>query len=225
MQRKFITNLALLLSLNFLIKPFWILGIDRSVQNAVGAEDYGFYFALFNFSFLLNIILDFGITNFNNKNIAQNQHLLIKHLSGIVVLKFILSVIYAIATLLAAYVIGYNNDQFNLLFLLIFNQFLLSFILYLRSNLSGLHLFKTDSLVSVLDRVIMIIICSVLLWGNVTGQAFRIEWFVYTQTAAYLLTAMVAFILVFYKAEFTRLKWNLPFSLMILKQRDRKSVV
>ena len=69
MQKKFVTNLALLLFLNLLIKPFWILGIDRSVQNSVGAADYGMYFALFNFSFLLNIILDFGITNFNNKNI------------------------------------------------------------------------------------------------------------------------------------------------------------
>ncbi len=35
MQKKFITNLALLLLLNLLIRPFWILGIDRAVQNAV----------------------------------------------------------------------------------------------------------------------------------------------------------------------------------------------
>ncbi|MFI5220594.1 MAG: polysaccharide biosynthesis protein, partial [Bacteroidia bacterium] len=62
MQKKFITNLGFLLFLNLLIKPFWILGIDRSVQNTVGAEIYGQYYALFNFSFLLNILLDIGIT-------------------------------------------------------------------------------------------------------------------------------------------------------------------
>ena len=72
MQRKFITNLALVLALNLLIKPFWILGIDRAVQNAVGTEQYGFYYSIFGFSFLLNILLDLGITNFNNKNISQN---------------------------------------------------------------------------------------------------------------------------------------------------------
>ena len=72
MQRKFITNLALLLFLNFLIKPFWLFGIDRTVQNSVLAEDYGIYFTLFNFSMLFNILLDVGITNFNNKNIAQH---------------------------------------------------------------------------------------------------------------------------------------------------------
>jgi len=31
--------------------------------------------------------------------------------------------------------------------------------MYLRSNLQGLHLFKTDSIVSVLDRIIMIALC------------------------------------------------------------------
>lgn len=218
MQRKFLTNLALLLFLNILIKPFWILGIDRSVQNVVGAEDYGFYFALLNFSFLLNILLDLGITNFNNKNIAQNNYLLSKHFSSIVVLKLALACIYSLITLLAGYLMGYSYEQFKLLFLLAFNQFLLSFILYLRSNLAGLHLFKTDSVISVLDRILMIVICGILLWGNVTEQIFQIEWLVYAQTAAYVLTVFAAFLLVLTKAKFMRLKWNFPFFVMILKQ-------
>ena len=37
MLKKFLKNIALVLFLNLLIKPFWILGIDRSVQNVVGA--------------------------------------------------------------------------------------------------------------------------------------------------------------------------------------------
>ena len=71
MQKKFITNLLILLCLNLLIKPFWILVIEPHVQNSVGNGSYGEYFAIANFSFLLNILLDFGITNFNNKNIAH----------------------------------------------------------------------------------------------------------------------------------------------------------
>ena len=94
MLKKFLKNIALVLFLNLLIKPFWILGIDRTVQNVVGVADYGFYYSIFSFSFLLNILLDFGITNFNNKNIAQNNHLLRKHLSSIIVLKLILGFIY-----------------------------------------------------------------------------------------------------------------------------------
>ena len=100
MQKTFIKNLALLLALNLLIKPFWVFGIEREVQEVVKTENYGLYFALFNFSFLLNILLDFGITNFNNKNIAQNNHLITKHFSSILVLKLMLGVALSLILIL-----------------------------------------------------------------------------------------------------------------------------
>src|SRR5690349_13405381 len=128
MQRKFVTNLALILTLNLLIKPFWILGIDRYVQIAVGSEVYGNYYALFNFSFLLNIILDFGITNFNNKNIAQNNHLLSKHFASIVVLRMMLAIVFVVITMIGGIIIGYSWDMLKMLLVLIFNQALISFI-------------------------------------------------------------------------------------------------
>ncbi|MEI6852322.1 MAG: oligosaccharide flippase family protein, partial [Bacteroidota bacterium] len=185
-HRKFITNLLILLFLNLLIKPFWILGIDRTVQNTVGAEQFGFYFAVFNLTFIFNIFLDLGLTNFNNKNIAQNHHLLNKHFSSLLILKFLLAIVYCVITISAGLIIGYNSQQMLLLLVLCFNQFLTSFILYLRSNISGLHFFKTDSVISVLDRVIMIIICGALLWGHIFNEPFRIEWFIFAQTASYI---------------------------------------
>lgn len=218
MQKKFITNLALLLLLNLLIKPFWILGIDREVQNAIGSEGYGLYFALFNFSFLLNSFLDIGLTNFNNRNIAQNEHLLGKHFSNIVSLKLILGLVYIIVTLIAAFAFNYNSYEIFLLLILSFNQFLISFVLYLRSNISGLHMFKTDSIISVLDRLVMIAICAVLLWTNITEGEFKIEWFVYTQTAGYGITALVAFFVVYKKAGMFKVHWNPSFYISILKK-------
>lgn len=218
MKRKFVTNLALLIFLNLLVKPFWIFGIDRTVQNVVGAEQYGLYFALFNFSLLLNIILDLGITNYNNRNIAQHNQLLSKHLSNIVVLKFLLAIFYLIISLSAALIIGYEWKQMKLLLFLVMNQFLISFTLYLRSNLSGLQHFKTDSIVSILDRILMIIICSVLLWGHVTDSPFSIAWFVYAQTVAYLLTALITFVIVWSKLDFLRLNFDLSFFIVFLRQ-------
>ncbi len=218
MQRKFITNLALVLVLNLLIKPFWILGVDRSVQNAVGTDAFGIYYALFNFSFLLNIILDVGITNFNNTNISQNNHLLNKHLSSIIVLRFLLAGIYLIVTMIVGFVIGYDTLQLKILIFMAFNQVLISFILYLRSNIAGLHLFKTDSVISVLDRLIMIMICGMLLWGHVTDKPFQIEWYIYAQTASYLVTLLITAVIVIDRARLKRLRWNMPFFLMILKK-------
>jgi O-antigen/teichoic acid export membrane protein len=218
MQRKFLTNLGLLLFLNLLIKPVWIFGIDLSVQRIVGVSDYGFYFVILNFSFLFNILLDLGVTNFNNRNIAQNNHLLNKHFSGILVLKLLLGLTYIVVAFAAALILGYNADQFRLLGWLAFNQFLLSFVLYLRSNISGHLMFRTDSILSVLDRLLMILFCGMLLWGHITSGPFRIEWFVYSQTAAYSITAAIAFLVVVKKARFRKLNWHWPFFLMIIKQ-------
>ena len=125
MQRKFLTNLGLLLFLNLLIKPIWIFGIDLTVQRNVGVGDYGFYFVILNFSFLFNIILDFGITNFNNRNIAQHNHLLNKHFSGILVLKLLLGLAFVLVAFVIAMVLRYSAAQFWLLGWLALNQFLL----------------------------------------------------------------------------------------------------
>jgi O-antigen/teichoic acid export membrane protein len=218
LRRKFVTNLFLLISLNLLIKPFWVLGIDRTVQNVVGAESYGLYFALFNFSMILNILLDIGITNFNNRNISQHRFLVNKHVSNIIGLKLVLAVAYALVCLITGALIGYNKVQFHLLLLLILNQFLISFTLYLRSNISALQFFRTDSLLSILDRTLMIIICSVLLFTNIAGGKFRIEWFIYAQTAAYLVTAFISLIIVLAKTGRIKIRFNRQFCLVFLKQ-------
>lgn len=218
MRKKFITNLALVLLLNILIKPFWVLGIDRTVQNVVGAESYGLYFSLFNLSLIFNILLDLGLTNYNNRSIAQHNQLLSKLFSNIIVLKFLLGIFYSVIVISLGLILGYTWEQFYILFFLILNQFLLSLILYLRSNISGLLFFKTDSLISVLDRFLMIIICSFLLWSNFVKTEFKIQWFIYAQTASYSITAIVSFLVVFSKSEFLKIRIDKPFLLAMLKQ-------
>ncbi|MAQ32244.1 MAG: hypothetical protein CMD26_05910 [Flavobacteriales bacterium] len=218
MKKKFTWNLILILILNLLIKPFYILGIDAEIINRVGASVYGNYFALINFSFLLNIILDLGITNYNIKNIAQYHQLLDKHFSGIITLRICLVVLYLCATFFIALILGYDFLQLKILLLLALNQSLVAFILYIRSNLAGLHLFLEDGLISILDRVLLIIICSILLWGGITENAFQIEWFIYSQTLAYVITLLVCFSLVLSKTSSFSFKWNLPFAVIIIKK-------
>lgn len=217
-QKDFIFNICLLLFLNLLIKPFWVLGIDVGVQNSVGAQQYGFYFAVFNFTFLFNMLLDMGITNFNNRNIARHNQLLTKHISGILSLKLLLALVYIVVTFIAAFIIGYEGLQLKILIWASINQLLNSLILYLRSNISALLYFKTDGVLSILDRLLMIIICSVLLWGNVVPKPFQIEWFLYAQTAAYLISVIVALVIVVNKAKLIKLTWNYSFFRVILRK-------
>ncbi len=217
MKKRFLTNLALLVILNLLIKPFWFFGIEVGVQNTVGEEMYGFYFSLFNFTFILNILLDLGINNFNNRAISREHGLLKDYLAAIVPLKVLLSLVYAAAVLLAGKIIGYSEEQFRMLWILILNQFLASYILYLRTNISGLQYFRTDSLLSVMDRSLMILFTGLLLWGNITEQTFRIEWFVYAQTLSYFLTLITVAIIVRYRSGAFMHRINLKRSLEILR--------
>src|SRR5690606_26517911 len=112
------------LVLNLLVKPFYILGIDAGVQVAVGSQEYGMYAALLSLTFLLNVLLDLGLTNYNTRNIAQHTHLMGKYLSGMSGIRGLLALIYAGVTLFAAVVLGYEGQQLLLLGWLVLNQIL-----------------------------------------------------------------------------------------------------
>lgn len=219
MDRRFLKNIVFLLFVNLLIKPFWILGVDTAVQVNVGDVAYGSYLALFNFAYLFYIVLDIGLTNFNNRNIAQYPHLLAKHFAGISQAKVFLSVVYFAIIFAVGLLIGYRGEQLKLLALVGLNQVLLSFILYVRSNISALLLFKTDSILSILDRLLMILICGFMLWSGVFPRSsFNIYWFVYAQTASYVVTLILAVAVVLRHTGRLTLKLNVPFVLMIIKK-------
>jgi len=218
MQKKFLTNLVFLIIVNLLVKPFWVLGVDREVQNTVGTESYGFYFALFNYSFLFHIILDLGISYYNTRKIVANNHLLSIWLPNILLLKTLLSLIYLAITFAGAFLLNFHTIQIKLLALLGINQILISLVLYLRSNISGLLYLKTDSILSVLDKLLLIIICGSLLWGNVTSQPFQIEWLIYAQTFSYTFTALTTFVIIIILKTSLSIKWDPAILIQILKK-------
>lgn len=218
MQRTFLTNLLLLLVLNLLVKPFYLLGIDAGVQEAVGPEVYGTYAALVSLSFLLNIVLDLGITNFNTRHIARHGHLMAKYLSGVAGLRLLLAAIYAAITAMVALVLGYRGATLGILGWLVLNQILVSGILYLRSNIAGAQRFRWDGLLSVLDRLLLIGGVGWLLWGRLGGTAFRIEWFVWAQTMAYAVTFFVALAMTLRLSGGARFGLNVAFSRVVIRQ-------
>ncbi len=208
----------MIIVLNLLIKPFYLFAIDAQVQNTVGAEDYGMYFSLLNFSFLFNIVLDIGINNYNTKNIAQHPNTVVKYIGPILGLRFILGGAYFALSIGLALLLGYDNFQMHLLSLLVFNQFLAGLLLYLRSNFAGLHLFRIDAILSVLDRFLLIIICAVLLYSSWIETPFKIEWFVYAQTVTYFITVLVALVLSYIKIGRVQFAFRQLFSRALLKQ-------
>ncbi len=227
MLRKFVSNLGLLLVLNLIIKPIWIFGIDRNVQNAVGSEEYGLYFVLFDLSYVFSILLDVGITNYNNRNIAQHRQTLGKYFAALFQMKIGLGLVYLIVTSVFALVIGYKTQDLQLLAVLLFNQFLASLLLFMRSNISGVLEFRKDSILSILDKSLMILFCSILLWGLNLKTGFNILWFAYAQSLSYIISVLIAWLLLrpyLSKIEFgiskafvfSIFKQSLPYAVLIL---------
>lgn len=194
MKKFFVGNIIFLLLVNLVVKPVWIFGIDRNVQNFVGHAAYGQYQAILSFCIIFQIFLDFGLQNFNNRTVAQSPEVIKTLFPNILWAKVFLSLGYYLLLLFWGFLIGFRAQSLWLLLLLGSVQVLNSLVLFLRSNVSALHLFKVDSLLSVTDKFIMIIICGVLLYCPPWREHFKIEWFVYAQIVAYFVTALIAFL-------------------------------
>ena len=220
MQNRFIKNIIFLLFLNLLVKPFWYFGIDLEVQNRLGDALYGQYLSIFNFSYLFYILLDLGITNFNSRNIASDNKMLSKHFAGLAEIKLLLGVCYAIVIFAIGYLNGFREGyQLKMLFWCGLNQILLSFVLFLRSNMQGLLLFKADSFLSIFDRVLAILLMALVLWsGWFSLGHFNVVWFLQVQTIAYLSTIALALFLVLKHTEHLSFRINFKFFKEILVQ-------
>jgi len=189
----FVKSLIILVLMNGVIKPLWIFGIDRQVQNITGYEVYGTYFAFMNLSLVLNFILDMGITPYFNKTAAADLSQLNRLLMQSFVMKSILSACFALVIFCIALATGVATGY--LFWLLVFFQILCSFHLWLRTVLQATQQFTTDAFISAADKVFAIAIAGFgflfLDWKN----NITIEIFVWIQIAGLLLAIMVTLFL------------------------------
>lgn len=218
MQRKFLSNLALLILLNVIVKPISIFGIDANVQNTVGSTDYGLYFSLLNFTYLFNILLDFGINNFSTKHVAQYPKLMKKYIGQIAGFRIVLFFVYAFFTLGLALVLGYSNQVYPILWVLILQQFLIGMIAFFRSYLAGLLLFKLDAILSVIDRILLIFLCGTMLYLTKDGHTFKIEHFIWIQFFCYLCAFVVGLLFVLRNSGKIQVQINRKIAIVIVRQ-------
>ena len=191
MRRFFVKNLLFVITVNLLVKPLWVFLVDRTVQNRVGHAGYGTYQALVNLGLIFNIILDFGLTYYNTHIISGAPGKLRTLFPAMLSARLVLGGVYAAIVLVAGWLLGFSSGEMLLLAGIVVIQSLNSLLLFLRSNISSLHKFRLDALLSVTDRLLMIGVCSVLLfWPSM--PAFQIEWFVIAQIACYALAIILA---------------------------------
>ncbi|MBT8228950.1 MAG: oligosaccharide flippase family protein, partial [Bacteroidia bacterium] len=189
MQKEFRNNIILLLVINFVIKPFYVLGIDAQVQNAVGESEYGMYFALFNFCFLFQIILDFGIQNYNSQYISSNRDEISLMLPIVLGAKIILIILFAFMVSTGALLMSYPLEYFILLGLIVMVMVFQSLFIYLRSNFSALGFFRMETWFSAFDKFLMILVIGYLLY---VSKNISITLFAAGQLFALVISVIVA---------------------------------
>lgn len=227
MKKEFVINIILLLGINFLIKPFYLFGVDLHIQNLVGTDTYGMYKVLFNIAFLLQFIHEPGIQSFNSQNIAKNPEKLGFHLPRILGLKLLLGIIYLVLALSYFLLNPYDHSLFPLMIVIAVNLFLSTLFLYLRTNVASIGKYRIDSLLSSLDKFLMLIILGVLSWVPPFRENFEIIWLAYGQFAAFLIACILALAILYrhlgklsitFSWDYSKelLKWSLPYALILL---------
>ncbi len=143
--------------LNLAIKPLWVFGVDRIVQNEVGESAYGLFFTIFGIISIFNILLDFGLSHIYSREISNNEDNLVKYFKSFLNFKLILFLLYIVVVFCFLMHSHILSNNIVLIIVLVLQQFLFFIIIFLRSMISGALLLKTDAIFSVLDRLIMII--------------------------------------------------------------------
>ncbi len=219
MNRKFLSQIILLISINFLIKPFYLFGIERNIQNILPEGDFGLFFALFNFTFVFQIFADLGLQYYNTTHLAGNPTSLNHHISHILTAKFIFSLLFAGLIFLGAFALKYQKEIYPFLILIAFNQLVSSFTLYFRSNLSALGKYTADSILSVLDKILLIIFLGSLIIHPLWQKEISLFTLILSQTAASVITLFTSVFLNIYffqKLVFFHFQMNSSKSYLLL---------
>ena len=94
----------------------------------------------------------------------------------------------------------------------------MALILFIRSNLSALLLLKKDSILSITDRLILIFFCGYFLYSIANNTIVTIDFFILSQTVAYLITVLIGFSFLIKHTQLPSLKWDQLFFKMIVKK-------
>ena len=198
MRGNFVKNLLWLQLMNWLVKPLWILWIEREIQLRMGDGWYGVYTLHFNLVLLFAVLLDAGLNTYAAREIAANGKL--GHPRRMLFLRLGLGLVYVCLVLTIAQM--QSGIQMEFLSYALINQILASVVLMLRAVLQGKQRFVSDSWLSVVDRLVALGVCTWMLRTFTVGE-FASEggvlMFQLAQFFGYAIALLLGLVLVFWK--------------------------
>jgi O-antigen/teichoic acid export membrane protein len=221
----FYSSLVLMIVLNMVIKPAWVFGIDRQVQNQVGVAEYGIYFSLFNLSVVFIFLLDWGLTTYFNRQLAMQSPEAGSTTGSFLQLKLFFSLFYALVVCSAAWITGIQ--RWDIVVCVILIQVFYSLFMFFRAALTARQFFLTDAWLSVVDKSLMLLIAGFLLYYPSLHGSMTIERFAWLQAACLGVAMLIAWLCLWQKKLLHHLRFSgfpakkifrqaFPFALIVL---------
>lgn len=185
-MKRFLSHIGLMVALNLLIKPIWVL-TEMEVQDVVGHDDWGMYAAALSLGFLWLTLADLGINSYTTKIIAHEPGRLRDVFPQLLSVKVLLLLLYPFLMVAVGWALGYEPRQLTFLVLLCLVQSGAQFMDFFRANFRAMQRFGIDALLSVYERLVLLVLVIVLFFTSLT-----IETFVYARLIA-IGTGVVAF--------------------------------
>jgi len=184
-SRSYHRSLIRLVIANALIKPIWILGIDRWVQNEVGASAYGSYFSLWGLTLTAGFLLDLGLSTIVQRT-AADPRATPSSLAGLFWIKGLLLSIYLVVIGLISWL--HPELPGGWIWGIAGIQALNSLYVYLRAWVTAAQDFVSDVWFSVLDKIFLIPICLLWLSDSFSLWPIRLDIFIALQLGSLLLS-------------------------------------
>ena len=182
LNRLLFRNALILVCVNVLIKPLYTLVIEPAVQHRIGMSDYGRFASLLNITLIASVLLDLGITGWNTVQTAKVRGISSNLHNKVLRIRIFLSVVYVMVVLGVVNGLGYGAHDAFVALILCFAQICSSFILFLRSYTSGTLSFRDDRLLSVLDKVLLFVTMTLIIWGPYEiFKPLTVEVFIFAQ--------------------------------------------
>lgn len=160
------------------------------VQNQVGHTDWGLYSGLFSFGFLFIAFSDMGVSQYITKTLASDRGLLHSYFPNLLTFKLVISIFYPFILVGLGWLMGYDTHELYFLLLLCLVHAGNQLMAYFRAGFQALQQFTLDGILSVFERVILMILV-----GYLYMTSLNIERFIYIRVLTALLGSAVFYFL------------------------------
>ncbi|WP_342588221.1 oligosaccharide flippase family protein [Hymenobacter wooponensis] len=211
-MKRFFRNISLVVLLNLLVKPGWVV-LENIVQDRLGHAEFGLFTALSALTLVLATVSDLGLTHYSVKRVAADPAFLTEYFPTILPLRGWLNVAALGAMLGVGWVIGYRGYPLLLLGAIGSSLLLAQYGQFLRGTLQAHQHFNTDAVLSVFEKFLLLGLVLVLLPLGLT-----LERYVGVRVLAAVFTTVLLYGLMTRLFGRVRYRWQWGQARMVLRE-------